>query len=155
MTREKARARPPRIMVLTVLPIKASTTNAASAGKRNGKQHGGSGAQASQEDQDHQAGEHQADESFMQHGLDGFLHEDGLVENDCRSSIAAGMSNRCAIRSRTPFDDLDGVGVAALLHDGDVGGLLAVDADDVVLNLVGVLRFADVADRDPASGRRS
>ena len=47
---------------------------------------------------------------------------------------------------------LDGVGVAALLHDRDVGGLLAVHAHDVVLNLAGVLGLADVAHRDPARG---
>ena len=48
-------------------------------------------------------------------------------------------------------DDLDGVAVSARLHDRDVGGFLAVDADDVVLKLAGIFGFADVAHRNPAA----
>ncbi len=50
-------------------------------------------------------------------------------------------------------DDLDGVGAAALLEDGDVDGMLAVYADDVGLQLAGVLRGADIADEDGGSAR--
>ena len=52
-------------------------------------------------------------------------------------------------------DYLDGVGIAALLHDRNVGRLLAVDANNVVLKLAGVFGLADIAHRNPASRLRS
>ena len=42
------------------------------------------------------------------------------------------------------------VGVASLFHDRDVAGSLAVDAHNVVLNLIGVLGLAHIVDRGPS-----
>ena len=49
--------------------------------KRNREQHSHRCARAAEEDQDHHAGEHEADAGFADHVADGELDEDGLVED--------------------------------------------------------------------------
>ena len=56
----------------------------------------------------------------------------------------SGMSTRCLIAAFMPFDDGDGVAVAALLEDGNVDRALPIDAHDVVLQRAGVFRLADI-----------
>ena len=70
MTREKASARPPRIIVLIVLPIMYRHDERRQRGERNRQQNRHRRPHAAQEDQDHEAGEHQADDAFVEHGLD-------------------------------------------------------------------------------------
>ena len=55
-------------------------TNVASAEMRNRKQHGRGCPEIAQEQQDHETGQRQADQTFVQHRIDGFLHEDRLIE---------------------------------------------------------------------------
>ena len=64
ITREKASASPPRIIVLIVLPIRVQHHERRQRGERNRKQHGRGGPHASQEQQDHEAGQHQADQAL-------------------------------------------------------------------------------------------
>ena len=72
MTREKASARPPRIMVLTVLPSREQNHEAvASAEIGNGEQYRAGGSHAAEKKQNHEAGQHQADDAFMHHRVQG------------------------------------------------------------------------------------
>ena len=117
-------------------------------GQRNRQQHRRRGAEAAQKNQDHQAGEDQPEKAFVQHRIDCFFHVHGLIEDNAglhllRDVIQVLDELTHAIHHR------DGVGVAALLHDGNVGGALPIDANDVVLDLVRVLRFAYIVYRDP------
>ena len=131
---------PPRIMVLTVLPIMYKHHEGRQRGKGNGEENSRSRAKASQKDQNHQAGEKQADQAFVQQRLDGFFDEGRLVEHHAWPSSAWECRTDGRSCSRMPSTTCDGVGVAALLHDGHVHRLLPIHAHDVVLNLIGVLR---------------
>ena len=122
-------------------------------GNRDGQQHREGGPHASQEDQDHEAGEHQTDHAFMEHGIQRFFHEHRLVEDDAGLQLA-GEIEEMSGEIADVVHHLNGIGIAALLHDRNVGGFLAVDADDVVLQLAGVLGLADVADRNPLCAHR-
>ena len=66
ITREKASASPPRIMVLMVLPKKYRTTKVASAERGIDRNTADRGAQASQKKQNHHAGESQPDQAFFE-----------------------------------------------------------------------------------------
>ena len=149
ITRENASARPARIMVLIVLPSKDKTTNAASVGDGNRQQHRAGGSGAAQKYQNDDADQHQSRAALMQHRVDRFLDEHGLIEDDIGDQLL-GQVEQVPVRFADVVDHLDGVAVSARLHDRDVGGLLAVDADDVVLQLARVLGLADVAHRNPA-----
>ena len=51
-------------------------------GNGNRQQHRAGGPHAAQEHQNHEAGQHQPDQAFMQHRVQGLLDENGLIEND-------------------------------------------------------------------------
>ena len=103
MMREKARAKPPRIIVLTVLPSTYRTTNVANAGEWNGKKYRERGAQAPKEDQDHQAGERPGRSSpSCEQRLDGLLDECGLVEHHRWPPDSFGMPDSWPIMLRMP-----------------------------------------------------
>ena len=71
-----------------------------------------------------------------------------LVEDD-GGLQALGDAAEAADHGADTIHDLNGIGVAALLHDREVYRTLAVHADDVVLDLVRILGLTHVADRDP------
>ncbi len=73
MTREKASARPPRIIVLMVLPSMYRITKAASAEIGMDSKHRAGGPHAAEKQQNHQAGQHQADKPFVQHRVNACL----------------------------------------------------------------------------------
>jgi hypothetical protein len=71
-----------------------------------------------------------------------------LIEDDIGDQLSGKVEQ--ALDQRTHVvDHLNGVAVAARFHDGDVGGLLAVDAYDVVLQLAGVFGLADIPHGNP------
>ena len=78
-----------------------------------------------------------------------FLDKDGLIEYDAGLQLLRNIEQP-ADQVADTIDYFDGVGVAPLLHDGDVTGTLAIDADDVVLDLTGVFGFSHIAHRHPA-----
>src|SRR5271157_4469090 len=147
ITRENASAIPPRIIVFTVPPIRASTTNAASA-DRGMERTSRCGAEASQKDEDHQAGKNQSEKTLLQYRAYCLLHVHGLVKDN-----AGGHLLRDVVEVLDQLADTihyrDGVGIAALLHDGNVDGFLAVNSYNVGLNPVSVLRFPHVIHRHP------
>ncbi len=49
--------------------------------KRNGKKHRDRGPHAAEENQNHHAGQHQADGAFVDQIFNGVAHEDGLVKD--------------------------------------------------------------------------
>ena len=53
-------------------------------GKRNGQEYGHRGAQAAQEDQDHEAGQNKPDQPFVQKRVDGLFDEGRLIEDHGR-----------------------------------------------------------------------
>ena len=84
----------------------------------------------------------------MKQGLDGFLHKRRLIEYDRRLQLFRNiveMRNRIA----NALNYRDRVGISALLHNRQIDRPLTIDAHHVVLDLVGVLRLANVAYRDP------
>jgi len=89
----------------------------------------------------------------MHDRLQSVLDEDRLIEDDIGF-----QPGRHVEQTGDQFADIlhhrDGIAVAAGFHDGDVGGFLAVDAHDVVLQLAGVFCLADVADGHPARADR-
>src|SRR5580704_9668647 len=116
--------------------------------QRNRKQHGRRCAEAAEKNQNHQRSKNQPEETFVQYGVDGFLHVDRLVEDDAGLHLLREVVEMLDELSN-PVHDGDRVGVAALFHDWNVDGFLAVDADDVGLNAVRILGFADIVHRDP------
>ena len=81
------------------------------------------------------------------------FHEHRLIEHDARCQLLRQIEQM--LRQRTHVVHyLDRVGVAALLHDRDVGRFLPVDPDDVVLQLARILRLCHVAQRHPALAHR-
>ena len=116
---------------------------------RNRQKHRARGPAAAEEHQDDDADQHQPGCALVQHRVDRFLDENRLVEDDVRDQLF-GQVEQVRRKIADIVDHLDGIAVSARLHDRDVSGLLAVDADDVVLKLAGVLRLAHVAHRDPA-----
>ena len=54
-------------------------------GNRDGQEHGDGGARAAEKDQNDNADQRQADHALMQHRVDGFFYENGLIENEMRS----------------------------------------------------------------------
>jgi len=113
----------------------------------DGEEHRDGGAHAAEEEQDHEAGQHEADGSLVDEVGNGVPDEDRLVEDDVGDE---GFRDVDEVLEGGPdsIDDGDGVGIATLLENGEIDGALAVDTDQVVLDLGGILGFADVADED-------
>src|ERR1700740_3015911 len=84
----------------------------------------------------------------MQHRVDGFLHVHRLIEHDAGDHLLGNVIE-VLNEGANAIDQGDRIGVPTLLHDRNVGRLLSVDANDVGLNPVSVLRFTDVAYCDP------
>ena len=105
MRRENTSARPPSTMVLMVPPPSVNAAGKQQCRKRDGQQHGDGGARAAEEDQDHEAGEHEADAAFVHQVSDGSLDEDRLVEDD-GGLERFGMSTRRLTAARDAIDDL-------------------------------------------------
>ena len=84
----------------------------------------------------------------MENRVDRFLHIDGLIEHYARGHL---LGNVVQMLDQLPNSVHDGnrVGVAALLHDRNIGRSLPVDAHDVGLNPVSIFRFSYVVHRYP------
>ena len=121
--------------------------------KGNGKKNRGSRPQAPEKEQNHNAGENESDEAFVKQSLNGFLDEDGLIEHQGGGHLL-GNVKQVADQVPYPVDHLDGIGIPALLHDGDVTRFLAVHSHLVVLNLIGVFGLPHVPHRDPRGSHR-
>ena len=122
-------------------------------GERNREHHGHGGARAAEEEQDHDAGEYQADPSFIDQLLEGELDEDGLIEDD--GGFERGRNvDEVFDGFFHAVDDGDGIAVAALLEDRDVDRALTIDAHDVVLQRAGVHRMADIGDQHGSVAHR-
>ncbi len=80
--RENTSASPPSTMVLMVPPAALMAKQSRQSGERNGEQHGDGGTHATQKDQDHHRGQHQADAAFVAQVLDRRLDEHRLVEHE-------------------------------------------------------------------------
>ena len=87
--------------------------------QRNGKEHGDGRAQAAEEDQNHQAGQKEADASLMEQRLDRGFHKARLIENHLADHRARNVVELGQLVSNT-VDDCDRVRVAALLEDRQV-----------------------------------
>jgi hypothetical protein len=124
--------------VLIVPPPALIAMNAARADRR---------ARAAEEEQDHQAGQQQADPALVEQVLDRLADEDGLVEDDVRHELLRDVGE-ARDRLLDAVDDRDRVGVASLFEDGQVDRALPVHADDVRLDRVGVGRVTHVANQD-------
>ena len=140
-------------MVFTVLPIRYSTTNVARAERGMESKNRRGGAKAAEKEQNHDAGEKESDEALVQHRLDRFLDVHRLIEHQGGGHLL-GDVEQVADQVPHPVDHLNGVGIAPLLHDGDVTRFLAVHPHDVVLNLIGVLGLPHVSHRDPRGPHR-
>src|SRR5215469_4896024 len=112
-------------------------------GERDGENDGGRSAKASEKDQNHQAGKEQADEALVQQSLDSLFHEGRLVKDDGGLQLLWDVE-QVADGITYAIHHLNGVGVASLLHDGQVDRTLAIDAHHVVLNLIGIFGLADI-----------
>ena len=88
-------------------------------GKRNGKQNRRGGAQAAEKEQNHDAGEHESEEALMQHRVDGFLDVHRLIEYQAGRHLLGDVI-QVADQGSHPVHHLNSVGIAPLLHDGDV-----------------------------------
>ena len=82
ISRENARARPPRIIALTVLSPNGKGDERGKRGQWNREENRHGGPHAAEEDEDHRAGEHESDRAFVDKVIDGIAHEDRLVEDD-------------------------------------------------------------------------
>ena len=118
-------------------------------GDRNRQKHCARGPAAAEEHEDNDTDQRQSGGALVQHRVDRFLDENRLVENDVRDQLF-GQVEQVRGKIADVVDHLDGIAVSARLHDGDVSGLLAVNADNVVLKLAGIFGLADVAHRNPA-----
>ena len=79
----------------------------------------------------------------MHEGFDGVAHKHGLVEDHLRDQLFRHVQ-QVGDHAFDAVDDFDGVGIAALLQDGNIDGGLAVDADLVVLDLRGIFRLPHI-----------
>ena len=91
MRREKASASPPSTMLLMRTAAELQRDQGRQRGERNGEEDSDGGTHAAEEDQDHQAGEKQADAAFVQERRDRCFHEVRLVEDDAAGEGRGGI----------------------------------------------------------------
>src|ERR1700730_15873580 len=116
-------------------------------GERDGKEHGGGGTGTAKKNQNHEAGQEEADSAFMQNCRDSLFYKQGLVENDMGFQLCGNIAQRLDGFLDTA-DHFDSVGISALLLNCYINGLLAVDSDDVVLQRGTVHRLAYVGNKN-------
>ena len=84
----------------------------------------------------------------MQNRVNCFFYEHRLIEHDARLHLL-----RNVVKVLDEFANAihyrDRIGVSALLHDGNVRRLLAINSNNVVLDLVRVFRLSYIIDRYP------
>ena len=105
-------------------------------------------AHAAEENQDHEGGQKQPDGAFVHQRLDGRLHKHAIGRTRHVLTSCFGEVDQFGERFPHSVDDSDGVGISALLEDGNVDRSLAVDADDVGLNCCASTGRADIGDAD-------
>ena len=115
-------------------------------GEWNGQHDGNRCAHAAEEDEDHDRGEKHADSALAAQVGDGRLDEDGLVEDDRGHQRLGNVEEMFEVLADS-VDHGDGVAAAALLENGEIDGMLAVDANDVGLNRGVIFGIADVGDQ--------
>src|SRR5260370_10551094 len=98
----------------------------------DGKEYRGGGAGTAEKNQNHEAGQEEADSAFMQNGRDGLLYKQRLIENDSSLQLRGNIAQSLDGFLDT-VDHFNGVGISALLLNGDIDRLLPVDSNDVVL----------------------
>src|SRR5208283_5588291 len=114
-------------------------------GKRNRKKHRERCPHTAEKNQNHQAGQHKADQTFMNQIFNGVAHEDGLVEDNFRHELP-GYIKQVSDRILDAVHDRDGVRVTTLFQHRQINRWLAVHAHDVVLDFRTVHGVADIAD---------
>ncbi len=102
---------------------------------------------AADEGEDHQGHQPRGDGALPQHALYGRAHEHRLIELDLELEVLRGSKLHRGDQLAHGVDHRDG-GRAGLAQDGQVGGALAVHADDVLLHRESVVRVGDVPDVD-------
>src|SRR6185312_15193415 len=117
-------------------------------GDGNRKQNSRSSPNASQKQQNHQRGQGQANQPFMQDGLNRLLHEHRLIEKNAGRELFGNIVQSAEQLTNTVHDG-NRIRIPTLLHDRDVSGLLAVYPDNVVLNRVSILGVANIFNRYP------
>ena len=149
-----ASARPPRVMMLSVWPVAQSADQRRQHRQRDrgGDDHGG--APASQEQQDHQAGQGRGDDAFAHHAGDRRLHEHRLIVEQVDLEGIGQLLLQQRQQVLDALHDVEGRGRAVLQH-GDQHGAAAVDMHDVGLRRIAVAHMADVAHEDGGAVRPS
>src|SRR5579883_2587242 len=113
--------------------------------KRDGDADDQSAAPASQEEEDHQAGEAGGDQGLAQHALNRGTHENGLIRQrrDLQLRRNVGEDAR-----QFGFDGIDDAerGRLAVARDGDEHAARAVGAHDIVLDVEAVAHLGDILD---------
>src|ERR1019366_1659935 len=101
-------------------------------------------AEAPEENQDHQRGEHRAGNRLVLERVDGIANIRSLAEDRLELHPAGEVGNLLQY-VLDAVDDRNRVG-AALLENRDIDRTLTIDAHDVLLNLCRVLRVSHVPD---------
>ena len=114
-------------------------------GQRNGKEHRHGGAQTAEKNQNHHAGQHETDQTFVDQIFNRVTHEDGLIKHHFGHEFFRHI-NQMRDRVIDAVHHRDGVRVAALFQHGQINRRLTVHAHDVILDLRTVHRVADIAD---------
>ena len=112
-------------------------------GKRNRKKDSCCSAETPQKNPNHYGGKENTDAAFAQDGGDRTLYEKRLVKDN----VALELRRDIAKRFDGFFDSVhygDGIGVTALLEDGNVNRFLSVDAHDIVLKKGAVNGFSNI-----------
>src|SRR5580704_1355750 len=117
------------------------------SGNRNGEEDRDRGSHAAEENQDHEAGEEEPEPSLMEQRFDGRFDELRLVEDDLGDQRRRGIE-QLGEPLADAVDNLNRIGIAALLEYGQIDGALAVDPHGVVLGGVGVFSDTDIGHAD-------
>jgi len=133
--------------VLIVFPPSHRARNVASADSGIDKQTAIVARKLPKKQQHHHRGQNQTDSAFVQQRFDRSLDEQRLIEHYVRLHFRRNIDNLLELVPDA-VDDSDRVRIATLLQYRKVNRPLSVNPHDVVLQGFGILRDADVADRD-------
>src|SRR6266403_2251448 len=114
--------------------------------QRNGQKDRKRCSKVTEKDQNHDSGQNEANQAFMDEVLNRRLNEDRLVKYNTSDQL---LRNVQQMRDGLldAFDNSNRVGVCSRFQDWQINGSLSINTDDIGLNRCVVLRPADISNQ--------